>query len=214
MATDAAAVLRQCFEQKLRTIFYMTSVTNMLKPLMKDIEYVIDNNDKVISVNDAWDAFALCNDAPGLLSECVIGRDWREFVQGDATRMYMEAILTATRCLGMRVSQSYRCDSPREKRYVQLTVELLADHHVLFHHHTTQVFEQKYVVNYVVPTLPVVAHKKVKRCSMCNRIELQGSWLETEQAVESGFLKAGAEVPVFYGICPDCHNKVKRIIAK
>lgn len=190
------------------------SIKATLEPVFKDIEYVVDTKDKVVSVNEAWDAFALCNDAPGLLSEWVIGRNWREFVQGDATRMYMEAMLNATRCLGKRVAHSYRCDSPQEKRYVQLTVELLPDRHVRFRHHTTHVAEQKYVVNYVVPQTPVVGSKKVKRCSMCNRIELQGVWQETEQAVESGLLQDGAEVLVFYGICPACHNKVRRIAVK
>lgn len=193
----------------------MTSSTKTkLEPVCMDVEYVVDTKDKVVSVNEAWDVFALSNNAPGLHSEWVIGRDWREFVQGDATRMYMEAMLSATRLLGKRVAQSYRCDSPQEKRYVQLTVELLADHHVRFRHHTTQVSAQKYVVNYVVPKTPVVVSKKIKRCSMCNRIELQGVWQETEQAVESGLLKEGAEVPVFYGICPSCHNRVGRIVAR
>lgn len=184
------------------------------EPAPKDIEYMVDASDKVVWVNEAWDAFALCNDAPGLLSEWVIGRDWREFVQGDATRMYIEAMLNATRLLGKRVAQSYRCDSPQEKRYVQLTVELLPDRNVRFCHHTTKVAEQKYVVKYVVPKTPVVSGKKIKRCSMCNRIEMRGIWQETEQAVESGLLKAGSEVMVFYGICPSCHNKVRRIVAK
>ncbi len=61
----------------------------------QDIEYVVDKHNKLVAVNEAWDDFALCNGAQGLMSEWVIGRDWRDFVQGDTTRMYMEAMLNA-----------------------------------------------------------------------------------------------------------------------
>jgi len=178
-----------------------------------DIEYVVDGQDKVVSVNEAWDKFALSNDAPGLMSEWVVGRDWRNFVMGDATRMYMEAMLSAARIVGKRVGHSYRCDSPHEKRYVKLTVDPLPNDEVRFRHHTTKVLPQKYVLNFVVPTEPKPHTKKTKRCSMCNRIEHQKQWLETEEAVEAGFFKNGATVEVYYGICTRCDGKVKRLRA-
>jgi len=177
----------------------------------QDIEYIIDEHDLMTWVNEAWDDFALCNDAPNLLSAQVLGRDWREFVQGDTNRMYMEAMLSAARILGKRIGQSYRCDSPSDKRYVKLTVEPQEKGHIKFRHHTTKVVPQKYIVNFVVPKTPVKGGKVAFRCSMCNRVKLQGQWMEVEDAVDSKLIAAGSTVSVYYAICPSCHSKVKRI---
>ena len=84
--------------------------------------YVLDNRNRIISVSEAWDRFAAENGGNKTSYKDVCGRPIWDFVTGDPTRMWREAIFQFARLRGDRVERPYKCDSPDLKRFMRMRI--------------------------------------------------------------------------------------------
>lgn len=172
---------------------------------MADLSYTVDASDVIVAVGGAWDDSARCNDAEKIVSTQIIGKSLDGFIHGDETRMFVRTMLMSARVLNRPVMRPYRCDSPQRKRFMEMTVTPLDGGNIEVMH---QEVHSEPIAN---PTRMVAAPKGVtgvhtKRCSVCNRLRVNGIWSELDDAVASGHL-APAVAPalrVIYGVCPDC----------
>ena len=79
------------------------------------ISYSIDGDDRLRSVNPAFQRFAQANDAPEL-TEGVAGRPIWDFITGAEVSAVYQELFTRVRTTRRSVSFPYRCDSPAERR--------------------------------------------------------------------------------------------------
>ncbi|MCB0153931.1 MAG: hypothetical protein KDF65_03975 [Anaerolineae bacterium] len=163
----------------------------------------LDQHDVIISVSmPEWDEFALTNAGAKVTSDKVIGRNLKSFVMGFMTLMWLESVLELARSKNVEIESTYRCDAPSEKRYMKMSV-------------SPQPYGQLYIVYHFLQTKPIVPaihfnyaepidSLYMERCSICNRIQLNGVWYEPEAAFQKGLVEDSCSLPVNYTVCHEC----------
>lgn len=160
--------------------------------------YTVDRDDIIVDVNDWWDIFANDNNALNLDKVTVLGKPLFHYVSGDVTRMFVVSVFNNVRVKHEQFTQKYRCDSPSLKRYMKMTVIPMG-------------YDSLKIVNEVIAIEPKVYsvnikayESRVRRCSMCNRINHEDKWEESDTLIKSGIFKADGEIYVIYTVCMDC----------
>jgi hypothetical protein len=168
------------------------------------VSYTVDKTDTIVAVSGQWDAFARENGGEKLQASAVIGRKLDQFITGDATRMFVRTMIMSARTLKRPIYRPYRCDSPKLKRFMEMTILPNEDGTVELVHrelHNEPLAQKPLLI--VAPKGSISA--LLKRCSLCNRIETQGIWSEIDEALDANRLEPGTRsLKVVYGVCPDC----------
>jgi hypothetical protein len=160
--------------------------------------YELDAHDRLIAVDPDWDAFALANDGGQAKSAQVLGRPLRDFLTDDATLMFVEALLQATRLTRRARSVSYRCDGPDRMRRYRMTATPLAHGHVRVDHELQCADARALAPRYRFD--PAAAWW---RCSQCLALREPGMpWVPAD--LLPPHLLALSECEVRYGVCGDC----------
>jgi hypothetical protein len=165
------------------------------------VVYWLDRNDRIVDLNEAWAAFARSNGGEGLEPEAVLGRPLRQFVSGDPTRMWLDAVLALARLKGEPVERAYRCDCPDLQRFMKMRVVpekgevLRLEHHLLSS-------RPRPAVRFI-PCSQSVDGKPILRCSICCRIQDGENWREPAPRQEGPYL-------VVYTVCSECQQKMDR----
>lgn len=170
------------------------------------VSYWLDHDDRIVQVNPLWDQFALENGGEQrLLSSEIKGRRVFDFITGDQTRMYLEALLQHVRFLNRTLNRSYRCDSPTLKRFMSMSLTpaeqglVKLDHTLL----KSELFEKPVIYRHE----PDPEADALPRCSVCTRLLIKKNWLSPEDAEILGLITPGIPLPVHYRICPACRRK-------
>ena len=168
------------------------------------VGYTVDRTDTIVAVSGQWDAFARENGGEKLLASAVIGRKLDQFINGDATRMFVRTMIMSARTLKRPIYRPYRCDSSKDKRFMEMTILPREDGMV-------EVIHRELHHEPLAQKIPLIVAPKGssgtfhKRCSLCNRIETQGVWNEIDEALNTNRLEPGTRsLKVVYGVCPDC----------
>lgn len=174
------------------------------------LTYWLDKNDIIQKVGAGWDAFALANDGQQSLAEQVLGQRLWTFINGSATRLWVDAVLGHARITGKLVERRYRCDSPTDKRFMLMRVIPHNDGLLEVQCNLEQELPQQVRVEVEAKTRRIPSLKV--RCSICNRIKINAdTWQEADEAVLKGELANTAPVKVIYGVCADCQVAVKSL---
>jgi hypothetical protein len=158
--------------------------------------YYLDERDVIVDVNAAWNAFALQNGGI-LLADEVIGEKLTRFITGEPTRMYVRTVLEGVRTLGRPAVRPYRCDSPGLKRFMQMSVVPEAGNRLRLEHRCLRVEGREPAV--AVEFRP--GKSAVRSCSVCNRIEHRGEWIEASQRITG---TSTVRLDVAYEVCGNC----------
>lgn len=162
--------------------------------------YVLDNQDRIISVSGAWDEFSKENGGANLYSIDVYGRSIWDFVTGDATRMWLGAVFQYARLRGSSVERPYRCDSPDLKRFMRMrvipdqTCVLRIEHEILS-------TEQR-IAPVIIKYGSITMKNTKQRCSICGRLQNIGGWQEPHE----DHANWPSEIIVIYTVCEDCQR--------
>lgn len=165
--------------------------------------YVLDDRNRICSVSGVWDEFADENGGRKLSSNDVCGRTIWDFVAGDATRMWLDAIFQLTRLRGTCLERSYRCDSPDVKRFMRMRVLadqgrfLRIEHEIL----ATEPRAAPVPIHYGANALDGIH----RRCSICGRVHI-GRWQEPL----AEHVDASNRIMVIYTVCEDCKRLLPR----
>ena len=163
--------------------------------------YWLDEDNAIVRVSGDWDRFARENDGSGLYSADIGGKSIWNFISGDSSRMWLEALLQLTRLTGKAISRPYRCDSPDLKRFMTMTIipegsgRLRVEHAIL----ATEARQAPVYIRYAAKaTLPSF----YQRCSVCGRVRHTPAepWLEPDELCA----RREAELSVIYAVCEDC----------
>ena len=183
----------------------------MTSPL--EISYIIDAEDRIISVDGEWSRFAAENDGAELLPDKVVGRQLWDFIADEPTQELYRNVLERVRS-GKPTELILRCDAPDRRRLIEMCVARRVDGTVAFNVHQLCERSRRWQPLLAKSTPRNTAH--VLTCSWCNRVHAgTEEWLEVEEAVDRLELTGEAEFPrMEYVICPDCFAKVTEILTR
>ncbi len=177
----------------------MTSPRECASPVV----YQLGPDNRILSVNPAWDAFALANQAPHLQADCVVGESLFSYFSGMETSHLYEVMIDRVRQNQHATVVSFRCDAPSMRRFMELKIAPLPGS-VLEFSATTLRQESRQRVS-VLDVQQPRSDEMLKMCAWCKRVDLSGDWVEIEQAIESMDLFHRAEQPrITHGICRPC----------
>jgi len=137
---------------------------------------IVDADDRILSCNRGWDAFARANGAPALAGAALIGTPLLDFITGKVTRAFTQTLLARVRVSGRPLILPYRCDSSNERRFMRMVIVSLAGGGVRLRHWLlkTEPLEQWIPLE----TAMQRGRETFIRCSLCNLIKQGDAWLE------------------------------------
>ena len=172
-----------------------------------EIEYVIDPQDRLLSMSAEWTTFALANQGDGLTPEEVAGRSLWHFIADEATRELYAAVLAHVRS-GATTDLVLRCDAPERRRLIEMIVSRRPDGNVEF---KTRLLAAKArpVQRLRAKSTPRTG-QRLMVCTWCDRVHAGvEEWLEVEAALEHLQLTHETELPqVDPVVCPACFAKI------
>jgi hypothetical protein len=171
------------------------------------VEFILNEQNDIVSVGGEWDHFALENNAPELVAANIIGRPVLDFVSGNVTRQFVLAILQLVRSGSRPIELEYRCDSPEVRRFMRMYVSLMKSGQVCFINSTLRV-EARDQECFISKAVQRSKNTSI-RCSMCNMVKSPKDWVEPEQLLASNAV-AHSELLVVYGICESCSNNLHK----
>ncbi len=171
------------------------------------VEYSIDANDMVVTVDEDWASFARENDAVEL-AETAPDRTLWSYFDGDEVSDLWRLIIEQVRAKQTRAQVPLRCDAPHTRRWFEMTVTPEPDNVV--HFRSVLVFEEQRSGvallelsterNDAAPTVPV--------CSWCGDGHDGSQWLQIEALVRDLRLLEDRLPSISYGVCPTCRNRM------
>lgn len=173
------------------------------------VSYRLDQRDDIVWVSDSWLPFAVANDAPELTPERVRARSLWDFVADPTTAHLYEQILARVRRDDV-ARFNFRCDSPRQRRLMEMTIRLNPDRLVEFATRVLQVEERSPVA--LLARSAVRSERRLGACGWCSRIKLdEDRWVSAEIVVRELRLFEQERVPqLAHGICAACLAAVRR----
>jgi hypothetical protein len=178
----------------------------------RQMQYLIDADDRIVFVSGDWDLFAEENDASELKASKIIDRSLWQFVKEETTRQVYAEVLKSVRT-GKAAEFTMRCDGPSVRRLVEISLKPLPGREVEF---TTRILATK--ERALQPLLSRSAprsNRKVNICAWCDRVQVgPEEWREVEDAAEPLELSKGAALPqLAHVVCPHCMEKMAHVVA-
>jgi len=170
--------------------------------------YIIDDNDNILSINsEKWDYFYEKNSNGSLcLSPDIIKESLWKYIDGFETSHLYKNIINNVRTYKKEITIPFRCDSPSQRRFLNLTLKPLANNHIEFISKIEKVEDREYVS--LFDDTRDFSEEILISCSMCKKIKLEENlWEEVETAVISLKLFEKPKLPMLsHGLCPYCHK--------
>ena len=170
--------------------------------LADSLFFRIDEDDVIVDIGGEWDKFARENEGSHIFKTRVLGTKLYQHIKGETSRSFVWTILDAVRKLERPIERSYRCDSPACKRFMAMRVTPEPDKKLLLEHRlvSTEAFEHPHRFTFSTKR----TSSRLTRCSMCNRLQIDGVWKEPEIALSGAAKPVGAATLVIYSVCLDC----------
>lgn len=169
---------------------------------MEQTVYWIDSKDRIMQVSASWDDFALQNEGAPCIAQKVCGSLLWDHISGDTSKMWMETLFKLVRLKKQPIERPYRCDSPNERRHMQMKIIPLEDRVLEVQHNLVRAEPRPYSVH----TRTIGAGRLPRtRCSICGRIQHNHHWLEPEALIEVES-KRTHTLLVSYAVCGECQQ--------
>lgn len=165
------------------------------------IEYLLDQDNVIITIVGPWQDFAEGNGGKQLSIDAVIGQPLLHFISGKVTKQCWLDVFCRVREQQRPVSIEYRCDAPDLKRFMCMRIVPEQQGQLRL---INQLLRQEPVAKVIkIQCAPQRTKHSCMRCSICNRISQAGAWQEAD---EHKYNPQQASLFVTYGVCPDCKD--------
>lgn len=174
------------------------------------VAYWIDPADRIVAVNEAWDAFARANSGEEVLADAVIGQPLRRYIADATTASIYHRLFERARGSSRPVTITFRCDSPGERRLFEMSLTRAPE----------RLIAAKVRALDVKPRAPILVLSAtcarsgdwVRMCGWCHRVDGGGdAWIELEEAIERlAIFHRGPPPRVTHAVCEPCTERLQR----
>jgi hypothetical protein len=175
---------------------------------VETLSYAIDDEDRLIKVDDGYYRFAEENgwgDAGASL-----GRSLWDFVAGHDVKKLQRLLLRRIREGVRDVELPFRCDGPEVTR--EMDIRIAADRTgrvVLFSARLRAEEEREEPQPLLDANAPRDEGDFLAMCAWCDRFLVDGEWVEVEEAAKRLELFRRPQMPTLdHGICPQCSGQL------
>jgi hypothetical protein len=174
---------------------------------IETLSYAIDNEDRLIKVDEGYYRFAEENGWDGAGDS--LGRSLWDFVAGHDVKKLQRLLLRRVR-EGARVELPFRCDGPDASR--EMDIRIAADSSgqvVLFSARLRSEEEREEPQPLLDADAPRDESDFLQMCAWCDRFLVDGEWVEVEEAAERLELFRRSTMPTLdHGVCPQCSGQL------
>jgi hypothetical protein len=169
------------------------------------LSYAIDDQDHLIKLDQGYYRFAEENGWDGAGDS--LGRSLWDFVAGHEMRKLQRMLVRRIRDEVGQVELPFRCDGPDVRREMDIRITAHSSGRaVLFSARLRSEQAREAIQPMLDPSAPR-CEEMLEMCGWCDRFEVDGEWLEIEEAAARLELFLRPELPrVSHGICPDCNQ--------
>ncbi|MBM3821916.1 MAG: hypothetical protein FJ404_03330 [Verrucomicrobia bacterium] len=176
-----------------------------------DIVYRVNAADKICFTNKQYDEFAAANEGNAALTAAVLHRPIWDFISDPTTRHLYEKVIERVRD-DRSIRFSFRCDSPACRRKLELTVVSVEDGGVEFR--TRTISEETRATQALLQHRAGPSESLLRMCAWCNAIEVDGVWVEVEEAARRLRLFEHSYLPTLtHGMCEPCFMRIKKTLS-
>lgn len=176
------------------------------------LTYRIDSADRIIDVNDAWAVFAVANSGEHLLPPGVLGSALFAAISDASTREVYRLLLQRVRKDRTPLRFRFRCDGPRQRRLLQMTVSGSTDNVVAFS--TLLIASTKRPAVRLIDAAQPRTDALLRVCGWCMRVAMPDDrWTEVGQAIAvMGLLEQPSLPQITHGMCPRCFETLDKAL--
>ncbi len=165
------------------------------------LSYAIDDQDRLIRLDEGYYAFAHENGWED--AEDSLGRSLWDFVAGEDVRKVLRLLLRRIRDGVRDVELTCRCDGPEVAREMEVRIAATSSGRgVLFSARVRSEERREEPQQLLDPDTPR-GPDSVPMCAWCDRFEVDGEWVEVEEAARRLELFRRAKLPALdHTVCP------------
>jgi hypothetical protein len=167
------------------------------------LSYAIDEQDRLVRVDEAYYRFAEENGWEEAGSS--LGRSLWDYVAGEDLRKVQRLLLRRVRDEVGSVELPFRCDGPEVRREMDIRIAAgRGGRAVLFSARLREEEAREEPMPLLDPEAPR-GEELLAMCGWCDRFEVEGEWVEVEEAARRLGLFDRSELPALsHGICAEC----------
>ena len=168
--------------------------------------YSLNEDNIITNYSKNFPSFARNNDWQlDMEPEAVMGRSIFDFISGIETQHLYQVLFEHCR-KGKHIGPiPFRCDSPTERRFLELTLRLLPDNHIDIITVLLKT-EPRPPVRILQADTPRT-EQFIKICSMCKKVFVDDEWVEIEEALIRMKLFEQERLPqLTHGLCNSCYE--------
>lgn len=166
------------------------------------LSYAIDENDRLVQVDEGYYRFGEDNGWSEVGSS--LGRSLWDYVAGSEPKKLQRMLLRRVRDEVRDVELPFRCDGPGVRREMDLRIRARPGGRLVLLSASLRAAREREAQPLLDPLAPR-GEEIVQMCGWCDRFEVEGEWVEVEEAARRLGLFARSELPALsHGICPEC----------
>ena len=175
------------------------------------LTYIIDDSDKVVSINSEFTAFAKEGNAASL-EYSVHGKSIWNFIGIDKLQILYMQLFDGVRKKQKEVNIHFRCDNAKVMKFMNMIIEPMPENALKISTKVLREITRKKALGREVFYLGIL--NGIPMCSNCNKIKIDPpiGWIEIEKALNSDLISK--ELNVAFDLCETCEDYFKKTIEK
>lgn len=168
------------------------------------LSYAIDEHDHLIRVDEGYYRFAEENGWPDAGSS--LGRSLWDYVSGSEMKKLQRLLVRRIRDEVGDVELPFRCDGPQVRREMDIRIVARPGGRVVLFSARLRAEEERDLPQRLLDPATPRSGEMLEMCGWCDRFEVDGEWVEVEEAARRLELFNRPRLPALsHGICPDCN---------
>lgn len=169
------------------------------------LSYAIDEHDHLIRVDEGYYSFAEENGWEEATTS--LGRSLWDYVAGHEMVKLQRLLVRRIRDEVGDVELPFRCDGPEVRREMNIRIVARPGGRVVLFSARMRSEEAWDLPQRLLDPATPRGDEMLEMCGWCDRFEVDGEWVEVEEAARRLELFNKPELPVLsHGICPDCNG--------
>jgi hypothetical protein len=167
------------------------------------LSYAIDEQDHLVKVDEGYYSFAAENGWAEAGTS--LGRSLWDYVAGEEMRKLQRMLVRRIREEVRSVELPFRCDGPDMRREMKIRIVARPGGRAVLFSAKLRSEEEREVPQPLLDPDAPRGEDTLTMCGWCDRFEVDGEWVEVEEAARRLELFNRPELPALsHGICPDC----------